>query len=84
MRPAGSRGSVVKPASKKSLDRIEHAVGARRRTHYLFWALNESEAELRARKEEMIATGKADRCDEFIIFTWRRPAADDAGPKSDK
>jgi hypothetical protein len=41
--------------------------------------MDETHAQVQARIGVMIASGKASRTDEFVIFAWRSPAESDEG-----
>jgi hypothetical protein len=60
----------------RRLDRLVKAHAARRRTHYLFRGMDETEPQVDARRDAMIASGKAGPNDRFIIFSWKSPKPD--------
>jgi hypothetical protein len=60
----------------RRLDRLQKAHAARRRDHYLFRGMDETEPEVDARIDAMIASRKAGRNDRFVVFSWRSPADD--------
>jgi hypothetical protein len=62
----------------RRLDRLQKAHAARRRTHYLFRGMDETEPQVDARIDAMIASGKAGPNDRFVVFSWRSPADDKA------
>jgi hypothetical protein len=55
----------------RRIERLESARAARRRTHYLFRGLDETNAQVDARISAMIASGAAGRNDRFVIFSWK-------------
>jgi hypothetical protein len=58
---------------ERRLHNVETAHAACRKTHYLWWGEDETQADVAAKKRAMIASGKASPNDRFITFTWRRP-----------
>ena len=67
----------------RRLARIEHAVAAQRRVHYLFREMDETDDLVQARIRAMIASGEARPSDRFVIFSWSGSAANEADSKSD-
>jgi hypothetical protein len=67
----------MNPPLERRVDGLERAHAPRRRVRYLFQGTDETDAQVQARKDAMIASGEASRSDQFIIFEWRS-SADDA------
>jgi hypothetical protein len=63
-------------SKERRLDRQQKAHAARRRDHYLFRGMDETEPQIDARIDAMIASRKAGPKDRFIVFSWRLPADD--------
>jgi hypothetical protein len=61
---------------ERRVDGLEKAPAARRRDHYLFRGTDETEPQVDARIDAMIASRKAGRNDRFIIFSWKSPEPD--------
>jgi hypothetical protein len=61
---------------ERRLDGLEKARAAQYRSHYLFREMDETEPQIDARIDAMIASRKAGPNDRFIIFSWRWPADD--------
>ena len=61
---------------ERRLDTRQKARAARRRDHYLFRGMDETEPQIDARIDAMIASRKAGRNDRFVVFSWRSPADD--------
>jgi hypothetical protein len=60
----------------RRLDSLEKAHAARCRTHYLFRGMDETDPQVDARIDAMIASGEAGRNDQFVIFSWKSPEPD--------
>jgi hypothetical protein len=61
---------------ERRLDKLQKAHAARRRDHYLFRGMDETEPQVDARINAMIARGEASRDDRFVIFSWKSPEPD--------
>jgi hypothetical protein len=62
----------------RRIERLARSCAARRRSHYLFRYEGETAADVSARKDAMVASGEARRSDQFVIFSWKYSADDDA------
>jgi hypothetical protein len=61
---------------ERRLDGLEKARAAQYRSHYLFREMDETEPQIDARINAMIARGEASRDDQFVIFSWKSPEPD--------
>jgi hypothetical protein len=66
----------MRASLERRVSSMERVLAARRRTHYLFKGLNETEEALQARKRAMIGSGEAGPNDLFVVFRWRSPAGE--------
>jgi hypothetical protein len=64
----------MNPPLERRVGGLEKAHAARRRDRYLFRRTNETDAQVQARIDAMIASGQASRSDRFVIFEWRSSA----------
>jgi hypothetical protein len=55
---------------------MERVRAAQSRDHYLWKKTDETDDQVRARIDAMIATGEASRNDRFVTFSWRSEAND--------
>ena len=62
----------------RRIERLGRSLAARRRSHYLWRFEGETAADVSARIDTMVASGKARRNDQFVIFSWKYSADDDA------
>jgi hypothetical protein len=68
----------MRPVLTRRIDRLNRSRAAQRRSHYLFRNEGESAADVNARINAMVASGEARRSDQFVIFSWKSSADDDA------
>ena len=61
----------------RELDRLAKADGPKPATHLIWCWQDEIDTVFEAEKRAMIESGRADKNDRFIAFTWRR--GDDKG-----
>jgi len=65
---------MAKSGILRRIEAIERAIVPPKRLHVLWWDLDETDAELEARKSQLIASGEASRDDDFVKVTWKRVA----------
>jgi hypothetical protein len=68
----------MRQALARRIERLGRSCDARRRSHYLFRYEGETAADVQARINAMVASGEARRSDQFVIFSWKYSADDDA------
>jgi hypothetical protein len=64
----------MRPSLERRLGCVERVLAARRRTHYLWQDIDETDEALKERIRAMITSGEAGPNDQFITFRWRSPA----------
>lgn len=57
--------------SPRRLEGLEKPHADEPRTHFLFVAVDDSDAEIEAQRDRLIAEGKASAGDRFIPFCWQ-------------
>jgi hypothetical protein len=60
-----------RPPSPRRLEGLEKTHAEEPRTHFLFVAADDSDAEIEAQRDRLIAEGKASANDRFIPFCWQ-------------
>jgi hypothetical protein len=66
----------MRPSLERRVGCVERVLAARRRTHYLWQDMDETDEALQARIRARIASGAAGPNDQFVTFRWRSPAGD--------
>jgi hypothetical protein len=67
----------MRPSLERRISGMERILTGFRQTHYLFQGLEETYEDVQARIRAKIASGEAGPNDQFVIFRWRSPAAED-------
>jgi hypothetical protein len=60
----------MKPVGQNRMHALEQS-RTKSRTHYLWWDKGESLDTVRKRFQKMVAEGRADENDDYIIFRWQ-------------
>ena len=60
-----------RPPSLRRLEGLEKPHAEKPRTHFLFVAAGDSDADIEAQCDRLIAEGKASASDRFIPFCWK-------------
>jgi hypothetical protein len=68
----------VRQLLARRIERLGRSFAARRRSHHLWRDEGETAADVSARIDAMVASGQARRSDQFVIFSWKYSADDDA------
>jgi hypothetical protein len=66
----------MRPSLERRVGCVERVLAARRRTHYLWQDMDETDEALKARIRARIVSGEAGPNDQFVTFRWRSPAGD--------
>jgi hypothetical protein len=68
---------MSRPLARR-IERLGRSFAARRRSRYLWRYEGETAADVSARIDAMVASGEARRSDQFVVFSWKYSADDDA------
>jgi hypothetical protein len=67
----------MRPSLQRRISGMERILTGFRLTHYLFQGLDETHDDVQARIRDKIASGEAGAKDQFVIFRWQSPAAEE-------